>query len=262
MKCIMIVGILFQALLQINSTIISPNIILTFKTLTDFQHIEYSIETIEGYSSSLYISELYTTTFRIVHVQITSWRTDLVFYYKNNDKCVDRFNIPLETMNNKLGEFTNWKGYKQELLFVLHTNCSAFMFMQFHGCINSKLDDKLHNNQIFLYLFKNSEPIDITAWNQTFQVYSSMLGYIKILNKATEGNSDEENEAVFNDLIEYCRKVPDISNKNYIPNFDDLYLDDDNQPIWNEYTFHVAIILFILLLMMFISYLCKYFYNI
>lgn len=264
MKCIMIVGSLFLALVQINSTVISPNILLTFKTLTDYQQIEYSIESIEGSFSPLYISQLYASSLRIVQMNSppgTYLRIDILFDYKNNDNCVDRFNIPVDMMNNTLGEYTNWEGHHQKLLFALSTNSSSFRFMQFYGCINSKLDDKLHNNQIYLYLFKNSEPIDIHVWNETFQVYSSILGYIKILNKAIEGNSDDENEAVFNDLTEYCHKIADISNKNYIPTFDDLYLDDNIETLWNGYTFHVVIILFFLMLMMIMSYFFKYVFR-
>ena len=51
--------------------------------------------------------------------------------------------------------------------------------------------------------------------------------------------SDEENEAVCIDFIEYCQKVAMIPNKNYIQTFDHIYSDDIFKPSKNSWTNYI-----------------------
>lgn len=66
MKCMVILGMLVLAF-QANSTLKSTNVLLTFNTLTDYRQIEYFIETIEGSFPLLYISDLYTISFKVIN---------------------------------------------------------------------------------------------------------------------------------------------------------------------------------------------------
>lgn len=261
MKCIVIVvAILFAS--QINSTIRYPNILLTFKTLSDYQFIEYSIETIEGSFSPLHILKLYTISLRVRALNTKPYFTfDILFRYKSEFDCDTRFNIPLLPIEKRLDEYDNCETKLQEILPVLSLNSSALLFMQFYGCNNSKLDDKMHENQIDLHLYKNSEPIEVRLWNETYTVHSSMLGYIKIMNIATKGNSDEENEGVFNDLTEYCQKVANISNKNYIPTFDDIYFvesTDNSQKFVNAYKLPLVVMVFLAFIILIAFFVKKF----
>lgn len=134
------------------------------------------------------------------------------------------FKIPFDdNIANKNVEYEDSEGKKLEVVDNLTYNYSFPTLMNFYGCHNAVNNDMMHWNQIKLILFKNSQKFEITAWNQTITAYPFMLGHIQIMNTAIEDNTEEENEVVFNDLIEYCQKVLKSENKNYIPTFDDVY---------------------------------------
>lgn len=202
--------------------VIIPNLRFHLLSLKETPEVEYSIYPIRG-SLSLVAgtSDIFLNVLKYKPIFFK-----ISINYFDVDSFTKVFFIPFEdNIDNMDVQYEDTEGKKLEVIDNLIYNNSQPQIMTYYGCKNSKKSDKINMNRINLIIFKSSEMFKISVWNETFTAYSSLLGYIQTMNTAIEGNSDEDNEGVFNDLIEYCQKVAKFENKNYIPTFDDVYLE-------------------------------------
>lgn len=259
MKCLVVVAFCFN----IVGAVFFPNIKLSFKTLSEVLHIDYTIETFqEGYSPFLdYVSKRIILRQWTRSGRETFW--ELLQMHQNSINCANMydaitFNRNSDFKENITFENNDQKWSKREVIDVFYYNNSLMTLPQFDGCKNTLKDDKLNENEIHLILFKNSEPIELTLWGIQFSVYSTMLGYIRFMNTATIGNTNEQNEAVFNDIFEYCQKVAKLSDDNYIPTFDHIYSDDIFGLLKNKRIYQIVIltIFVIMIILLIITVTC------
>lgn len=162
------------------------------------------------------------------------------------------FDYDLDNIDVK---YEDLKGKKLEVLKNLIFNFFQPHLMNYYGCENANKNDKLHMNQIKFILFKDSEIFEISVGNENISAYSTILGYMQVMNIATAGNTEEQNEVVFNDLIEYCQKVAMIGNKRYVPTFDDIYLENSlKTKIYKPFVIIELIIVFVIIINCFFYY--------
>lgn len=202
--------------------VIIPNIRFQLHSFKQTPLVEYSVYPIGGILSLVAgTSEMYLDVLKYKPIMCK-----ISIDYVDIHSFTKMFVIPFDdNIDNMDVQYEDTEGKKLEVIDNLIYNYSQPNLMKFYGCENSKRSDKIHMNRISLILFKNSKMFEMSVWNETITAYPSILGYIQTMNTATEGNSDEDNEGVFNDLIEYCQKVAKLAKKNYIATFDDMYLE-------------------------------------
>ena len=265
MKCFVIV--LFVTTMAWNNSgmIFYPNIQLNFEAITQTPSIEYSIELMDvAYSPFLEIGS------KEIFLRGKLGGNDEIWWQlriKNSknfdcDKDHNTFLFQRHKMfkENITNENNAQEGRKLEVLDVFFDNNSMLLLPELEGCKNAPKNDKINQNQVQLILFKNSEATELVIFGLKFTVYSTMLGYIRFMNTAIEGNTNEQNEAVFNDLIEYCQKVANFANNSYIPTFDHIYLEDIFKPskkAWTNYIVCLSIVVVTIILLIIIKF-CFY----
>lgn len=258
MKCFVVIVIILVLVLNIFGLKLFPNVKLTLKTLSGIGSMQYLIEPLAGSFSPLHPSGSYSISLESIlfeNHQELYWM--LNFKHTNKNNCNWSFQLTVEEVPEKQDgsfvEFESWRDKKHKVVKFLHDNKKIPLVMDFYGCIKSNRFDQMHNNEINLILFEYNKPSEITAWNATFIIHQSLLGYLQIKNVANANNTDEKNEQIFRDLIIYCMDVQNI--KGYIPSFDGLY-EKNASKIPNELTF-VSIIVVAILFLCLIT--CSYF---
>lgn len=264
MMCLVIVIFVSAMAWSTVGMIYYPNIKLNFETLTQTPFIEYTIEIMdEAYSPFLKIGskEIFLRQ-KPGEPNNERWWQFRIKYPSNIDCDESHGDFLFQRYKTFKEQITNendaQEGRKLEVLDVLFDNDSFSLLPEFDGCKGASKNDKIYQNQIQIIIFKNSEATELAVFGFNFTVYSSMLGYIRFMNTATVENTNEQNEAVFNDIFEYCQKVADFANNSYIPTFDHIYLDDifkTSENSWNKYIVSFSIVVIIILLII-IKYCC------
>ena len=231
MKCFVIVGIVTVLALNINGLNFKPNIQVTLKSLNEFNYMEYSIEPLMGSTSPLHLTKAYIISLKSFKFNQNQNWWSIVFQHSNQYKCNYLADVSLEEVenvqDNNFVEFDTWEGKMHEILYTLHDNTSKPILMEFYGCKRAKNNDKIHQIEINMVLVKDSEPITVKVWNKTLTFYPSFLGYFQIKNIANTSNTDEENELIFRDLLQYCQHIADIPEyRKFFPSFEAFYRND------------------------------------
>lgn len=245
-----------------------PNIKLNFKKLSQVLYIDYSVETIDGgYTPFLEIGSKETILRGTSGRNSEIW-CDVIMTLNKNVDCnniLNSFGFERNEVFTKaiINENDAQEGSQLEVLDVFFYNFSLLFLSEFDGCQNALRNDKIYQNEVHLILFKNCEAFEINIFDKKYSVYSTMLGYIRFVNTAIEGNTIEQNEVVFTDLVEYCQKVAKFANNSYIPTFDHIYLEDIfklSKNIWTPWT-NFIIFLSIFVTMIILLMIIKFYIN-
>ena len=265
MKWFVVVVIVAAISLEVNGLNREPNVKFKFKRLTVGPIVEYEAQTIRETYSNLQISEFYSVklkTMTYLKNQRLKFLWVLEIKYNKRCECEREVKLPFYTVSNITEEMENnyqtQEEDKYEILAFLTFNHSMKFLMEAYGCMNSDPKDKIHKNEFTLILYKTNEPLNLKIWNNQFVVYSYILGYLRIINTAIENNTDENNEKVFSDIVNYCQENTD--NINHVSKFDDLYSDSTIEaPKMVKFPFivPVVIVLTILVLTAIISTFCN-----
>lgn len=274
MKYSVMVLIVTALVFNIAGTKFYPNIKLNFEKLSQNLYIDYSIEIIDGcYTPFFEIASkeviLRGTTTRDANGKTCNIWCDVIMTQTKNVYCGDIYNSFGFERNeiftkSIINENDAEEGSKLEVLDVFYYNFSLMFFSEFDGCQNALKNDKISQIEVHLILFKNCEAYELNIFGKTYSVYSTMLGYIRFMNTATEENTIEQNEVVINDIIEYCQKVAKFANNSYIPTFDHIYLEDIFKPPrntwdpWSNYIVCLSIFLTMIILLIIIKYCFNY----
>lgn len=96
-------------------------------------------------------------------------------------------------------------------------------FMSQYGCKNSRITDEINNNIIYFIVFKGDPYFDLNIGNSS--AFRVRTGILKATNIAMKNKTFEQNEIIFNHLIEYCRNIASVRESTYESNFDKAFDD-------------------------------------
>ncbi|CAO1399934.1 unnamed protein product [Diamesa hyperborea] len=114
-------------------------------------------------------------------------------------------------------------GQRMEIETILIGDTLLPNFISQYGCKNSKIADKINKNIVYLILFKGDPLFEINIDNSTLHAFRSRKGILKVVNIAKKNNTQEENELVFNQLIDYCENIASIRQSTYESEFDEAF---------------------------------------
>ncbi|CAO1409154.1 unnamed protein product [Diamesa tonsa] len=119
-------------------------------------------------------------------------------------------------------------------------------FMRQYGCKNSRIADKINKNIVYLILFKGDPLFKINIDNSTLHAFRFRKGILKVANIGIKNKTHEENEIIFNHLVDYCEKVASIRKPSYVSKFEKAFdmetiIITDKAP---ERNFKIPIIIF------------------
>ncbi|CAO1399942.1 unnamed protein product [Diamesa hyperborea] len=116
-------------------------------------------------------------------------------------------------------------GQRMEIEAILIGDTLLPNFMRQYGCKKSRITDNINKNIIYLLLFKGDPLFQINIDNSTLHAFRSRKGILKVVNIAIKNNTLEENELVFNHLVDYCEKVASIRESTYESKFNEAIVD-------------------------------------
>lgn len=98
-------------------------------------------------------------------------------------------------------------------------------FMSQYGCKNTKLTDDINKNIIYLIIFKGDPYFHLNIENSTISAFRVRKGILKAINIAIKNKTHEQNEMLFNHLIDYCEKIASTRESTYESKFDEAFDD-------------------------------------
>ncbi|CAO1409138.1 unnamed protein product [Diamesa tonsa] len=175
--------------------------------------------------------------------------------YKENNK---------NESNSFLDQSFICNGQRMEIETILIGSTIMPNFLRQYGCKNSRITDNINKNIVYLILFKGDPFFEMKIDNSTLHAFRLRKGILKVANFAKKNNTQEENEFIFNHLVDYCENVASIRESTYESNFEEAFglkaiIITDEAP---EHNFKIPIIIFSLVaIMIIIDYADQILFN-
>ncbi|CAO1409146.1 unnamed protein product [Diamesa tonsa] len=215
------------------------NVLIEFEGVPSETYVHYTIkpikpgkkvQLIKGDETSIYLR--HDAKFG----KLTNWwdlfiKKSLLFessVYEQN--IVNPMRIYKEHNKNETDSFLDQSficnGQRMEIEIILIGSALLPNFMRQYGCKNSRITDNINKNIVYLILFKGDPPLfEMNINNSTLHAFRYRKGILKVANLAMKNNTLEENELIFNHLINYCENVASIRESTYESKFDEAIVD-------------------------------------
>ncbi|CAO1409162.1 unnamed protein product [Diamesa tonsa] len=229
-----VVAVLASLLVKSVSAIeLCSNVLIEFEGIPIETFVHYTIKPIKpGKKVQLFKGDEISLHLRHAKFgKLTNWwglyvKKELVF-----DSSVYERNIlnpmriykesSIDESNSFLDQSFICNGQRMEIEAIFIGEALLPNFMSQYGCKNSRITDNINKNIVYLIIFKGDPLFELKIDNSTLHAFRSRKGILKVANFAIKNNTQEENEFIFNHLINYCENVASSRESTYESNFEE-----------------------------------------